>query len=222
MKARNLRQVDILELTAPYCAKYDVKMNKSDISQYVSGKNEPSQDKLVVLGMALNVSEAWLMGYDVDRKRDDEKSFGEFELFEELLVLTGWSYREFSECDGLAINEFLDDKDKVYCKKGTSMDNCNECELYQSYYYLTNGKVYYKISNQEFEELSYCIKPYLEFRINQLLSKKTGISEQIFNLEEGLIDPDHLNLNAAHERTDIEVTDEMRQHDDDIMNDDDF
>ena len=27
-------------------------------------------------------------------------------------------------------------------------------------------------------------------------------------------------LNAAHERTDIEVTDEMRRHDDDIMNDD--
>lgn len=29
-----------------------------------------------------------------------------------------------------------------------------------------------------------------------------------------------LELNAAHERTDIDVTDEMRQHDDDIMMDD--
>lgn len=29
-------------------------------------------------------------------------------------------------------------------------------------------------------------------------------------------------LNAAHERTDIEVTDEMRQHDDDIMGDENF
>jgi len=29
-------------------------------------------------------------------------------------------------------------------------------------------------------------------------------------------------LNAAHERTDIGVTDEMRKHDDDIMDDDDF
>ena len=28
--------------------------------------------------------------------------------------------------------------------------------------------------------------------------------------------------NAAHERTDITVTDEMRQHDDDIMNDENF
>lgn len=65
MDERNLRQVDILNLTKPYCEQYNVKMNKSDISQYVSGKNEPSQDKLVILGMALGVSEAWLMGYDV-------------------------------------------------------------------------------------------------------------------------------------------------------------
>lgn len=32
---------------------------------------------------------------------------------------------------------------------------------------------------------------------------------------------DH-ELKAAHERTDIEITDEMRQYDDDIMNDPDF
>ena len=32
----------------------------------------------------------------------------------------------------------------------------------------------------------------------------------------------YLEPNAANERTDIEVTDEMRRHDDDLMNDDDF
>lgn len=31
-----------------------------------------------------------------------------------------------------------------------------------------------------------------------------------------------IELKAAHERTDIEVTDEMKKHDDDIMSDDDF
>lgn len=69
MKQRNLRQIDILNLTRPYCLQYDVKMNKSDISQYVSGKVEPNQDKLAVLGMALNLNEAWLMGYDVPMER---------------------------------------------------------------------------------------------------------------------------------------------------------
>ena len=65
MNMRGLRQVDILNLTVPYCQKYSVKMNKSDISQYCSGKTEPNQEKLFILGNALNVSEAWLMGYDV-------------------------------------------------------------------------------------------------------------------------------------------------------------
>lgn len=64
MSERALKQVDILKSCAPYCQKYNVKMNKSDISQYVSGKVEPNQDKLFILANALNVNEAWLMGFD--------------------------------------------------------------------------------------------------------------------------------------------------------------
>lgn len=67
MDERNLKQVDILNMVAPFCDAHNVKMNRSDISQYVSGKVEPSQEKLSVLSMALGVSEPWLMGYDVTR-----------------------------------------------------------------------------------------------------------------------------------------------------------
>ncbi len=70
MNERNIKQVDILRMAEPYCKKYDVKLNKSDVSQFVNGKNEPGQWKLTVLGLALNVSEAWLMGYDVPKERD--------------------------------------------------------------------------------------------------------------------------------------------------------
>jgi len=55
MSELQLRQVDILERTLPLCSKYGVKMNKSDISQYVSGTVEPNQDKLFILSLALNV-----------------------------------------------------------------------------------------------------------------------------------------------------------------------
>lgn len=79
MNDRNLRQVDILKLCEPYCQQYDVKMNKSDLSQYLAGKNEPNQDKLAILSMALNVNESWLMGYDVVMERASTK---EMELFE--------------------------------------------------------------------------------------------------------------------------------------------
>lgn len=70
MDERGLKQIDILNKSLPYCKKYGVSMTKPDISQYVSGKIKPSQEKLVILGMALNVSEAWLMGFDVPRVRN--------------------------------------------------------------------------------------------------------------------------------------------------------
>lgn len=80
MNDRNLKQVDILNLSLPYCNRFGVKMNKSDISQYVSGKVEPSQEKLVVLGMALNVTEAWLMGLDVSPERKDNSKQAEADM----------------------------------------------------------------------------------------------------------------------------------------------
>ena len=69
MSERNLRQVDLLELVKPFCQKYNIKINKSDISQYISGKVKPGQEKLSMLGMALDVNETWLMGYDVPKER---------------------------------------------------------------------------------------------------------------------------------------------------------
>ena len=91
MKERNIRQVDILNLSLPICLKYNIKMNKSDISQYVSGKVEPSQEKLVILGMALNVTEAWLMGFDVPQERQSISTEKTFSLKDQLIGMYGES-----------------------------------------------------------------------------------------------------------------------------------
>lgn len=64
MEERNLKQVDILRLAEPYCEQFQVKLNKSDLSQFISGKVTPGRWKLAVLSHALGVSESWLMGYD--------------------------------------------------------------------------------------------------------------------------------------------------------------
>lgn len=64
MKTKRLRQIDIIEACKPYSAKFGAKIQRSDLSQYVSGKTEPGQRKLTVLAYALGVSETWLMGYD--------------------------------------------------------------------------------------------------------------------------------------------------------------
>ena len=71
MSERGLKQVDILEACKPYCERYGVQLKKIDLSQYVSGKVEPKQDKLSILGMALNVNEVWLMGYNVPAGRKE-------------------------------------------------------------------------------------------------------------------------------------------------------
>jgi hypothetical protein len=92
MNERGLKQTDILKLAEPYCAKYKVKLNKSDLSQFVNGKVVPGQWKLTILGLALNVSEAWLMGLDVPMERenapviqDDDERINEFvPLFQQL------------------------------------------------------------------------------------------------------------------------------------------
>ena len=60
---------------------------------------------------------------------------------------------------------------------------------------------------------------------NQLNSK--GKNEALKRVQELsyisiYTEPEHLTLSAAHERTDIEVTNEMKQHDDDLMMDDEF
>ena len=102
MDERKLKQVDILNLSLPYCKKYNIKMNKSDISQYVSGKVEPSQEKLVVLGMALNVSEAWLMGFDVSPIRKDNSKEAEKDV--DLL----WKFSMLEQRDKETILDMID------------------------------------------------------------------------------------------------------------------
>lgn len=101
MSERNLRQVDILEMCKPYCQKYNIKLGRNDLSQYVTGKVEPGQKKLTVLGMALNVSEAWLMGFDVPMKRqvsdgDIGNAFANDNLFEVIDNISALSPQEKS------------------------------------------------------------------------------------------------------------------------------
>ena len=68
MNERNLRQVDILKKSEKFQKELGVKLGKSALSQYVSGKSIPDQDKLVLLAKTLDVSEAWLMGYDTNEQ----------------------------------------------------------------------------------------------------------------------------------------------------------
>lgn len=60
MKHSNMKAVDLCEKT---------KIPKSAVSYYLSGRSEPKSDRLYVIAKALDVSEAWLLGYDVEMQR---------------------------------------------------------------------------------------------------------------------------------------------------------
>lgn len=79
MDLRGLRQIDIVRLCEPYCKMHKVKMGRNALSQYVAGKVEPRQNALYILGQALNVSEAWLMGFDVPMERKPKKASSKFD-----------------------------------------------------------------------------------------------------------------------------------------------
>lgn len=60
---RRIKQSELCEKT---------KIPKSAMSQYISGAFEPKQDRLFLIANALNVSEVWLMGYDVPINAETE------------------------------------------------------------------------------------------------------------------------------------------------------
>lgn len=70
MQEKQWKQVDIINNSKPFQEKLGVKLGKSALSQYVNGVQAPDQKKLALLALTFDVSEAWLMGYDVPRERD--------------------------------------------------------------------------------------------------------------------------------------------------------
>ena len=48
-------------------------LDRGSISSYLSGKYEPKQKAIYKMAQALDVSEAWLLGYDVPKDRTAEQ-----------------------------------------------------------------------------------------------------------------------------------------------------
>ena len=44
---------------------------KGSISYYLAGKTEPKTDRVFLISKALNISEAWLLGYNVEMERSE-------------------------------------------------------------------------------------------------------------------------------------------------------
>lgn len=150
MELRGLTQSELSE---------KAKIDKGQLSSYLSGKYKPRQKNIEALAKELNVDEAWLMGFDVTIERKDNP------------------ITDFSKNDPIIINN-----KEFYNRLSRYFDILNKLSD-------TNAK----------KALNYA---------ENLLSNQ--------QMEEELMPI------AAHDRTDIKPTDEMKKHDDDIMNDEDF
>lgn len=149
MELRGLTQSELSE---------KAKIDKGQLSSYLSGKYKPRQKNIEALAKELNVDEAWLMGFDVTIERKDNP------------------ITDFSKNDPIINNkEFYDRLSRYF----DILNKLSDANAKKALNYAEN-----LLSNQQMEE--------------------------------------ELMPIAAHDRTDIKPTDEMKKHDDDIMNDEDF
>lgn len=75
---------------------------KSSLSLYLNGKREPRQDVITKIAIKYDVSEAWLMGYNVpmERKINVEAGKTDFDLIDKI--------RKLSEEDRKSVEDMVD------------------------------------------------------------------------------------------------------------------
>ena len=62
LSIRDMKPIELSEKTG---------IPKSAISQYMSGYAKPKSDRIYLISNALNISEAWLLGYDISMEREE-------------------------------------------------------------------------------------------------------------------------------------------------------
>lgn len=94
LDSRQMRAVDLTEKTG---------VPKSAVSFYLAGKSQPKADRLYLIARALDVSETWLLGYDVpmarslESKKNDQlaqlivKMRNDVEFYNDVVALAGLS-----------------------------------------------------------------------------------------------------------------------------------
>ncbi|MBE5830840.1 MAG: helix-turn-helix domain-containing protein [Butyrivibrio sp.] len=115
MAARDVKQVDIISSTG---------ITKGALSSYISGRYEPKQDNIYLLAKYFNVSEAWLMGYDVPMERKPAATSPSSELSldpEETRLIN--TYRSFNKTGKAKLMDYLADLDSSPRNHGEVLDS---------------------------------------------------------------------------------------------------
>ncbi|MCI6692684.1 MAG: hypothetical protein MR510_09480 [Clostridium sp.] len=199
MQEKNLRQVDLLEMVKPFCKKYNVKINKSDISQYLSGKVKPGQEKLSMLSMSLGVTESWLMGYDVPMERDLTTNIDSNYKTTSMI-----NYNLEQYIQNLGFNILADE---------------------EGYLILDTKDSKYEITLSDLESFENTTESFIKFKLSEIIDKSRKVNKvvelpkkekQIWEEEK-----EYLMPIASHDKKG-DFTEEDYKHDEDIMKNDDL
>lgn len=181
--------------------------DKGQLSSWLSGKYRPRKSNISKLADILNVSEAWLDGYNVpmnsklssDEAWDEEtKDFmeevAEYEkkrmALSQQLNLLGWSF---------------EDEDNSLPP---------EDENFKHYYIFRKGITSFPVSEEDFDSFLNDSETFYENRLQELFTKnKVELFPNSASKNSG--------LNAAHSRTDVQFTDDERAADEAMIDDND-
>lgn len=175
-------------------------LSKPAISHYMSGYSKPKSDKLYIIAKALDVNETWLMGYDVPMERNVLK-------FDTRVDDTPYNraLQKLQDKKELTSEEIQSIKDELpkalqsvknaFSKAYNNIDDANKKKLIN----------YYDLLNEDGK--------------SKLLERAEELTMISIYCEET---PEYLQSMAAHERTDVEITKEGLEHDDAIMDDEEF
>lgn len=91
---RNMHPIELSEKTG---------ISKASISQYMSGRAKPKGNRIFLIAKALDVNEAWLLGYDVEQERkklSSSEAEKDFDLIKKFSML--------KESDKIIITSMID------------------------------------------------------------------------------------------------------------------
>ena len=174
----------------------EIGVAKSTIQRYENGLiNKPKLPVLQAIANSLKVNPSWLTGLDVPMESNEHF---ENETYQEM------DYDSF-------IHNYLG------YESPNTVDNYVDLKLKSEPNHI------YRVTVKEYNDFYEFTKERIDREFAYLLEKAEKINlsqENIIKSQKQV--SEHLLLNAAHERTDIDVTNEMKKHDDDIMMNDEF
>ena len=165
-----------------------IKLHESTIKRYEDGEIKTLDiEKIKEFAEALETTPAYLMGW---KDTSDADYHSELYNFEYILAETEWWDETQSDCDIVGVRANLGKKalaedpelnEDLKCPYGLNTEyDCQNCKHNKTYYFFyknNSTNKYFRFNEEEFDVIRKCLKPYLELRIQELVSSRLPVHD---------------------------------------------